>query len=188
MSNIQPRLCAAIAAMGFISLMLAAAAADERICRSAIAAETVDDLRVPRGATCELNGTLVRGNVRVEVNATLLASGVMVIGDVRGDGAKLVSVAGDSRIGGSVQVTRGGGATVEASEVDNNVHYDRNREQVSLLNSKVDGNVQATRNTGGVAIEGNTIAGNLQCRENNPRPTGGGNIVGGDKDGQCRRL
>ena len=33
----------------------------------------------------------------------------------QGDGAKDVSVAGDSRVGGSVQVTRGGGAAVEDS-------------------------------------------------------------------------
>jgi hypothetical protein len=178
----------AVATVSFVSMTAPAAVAGERVCRGAIGAEAVDDVRVPRGATCELTGTLVRGNVRVEANATLLANDVIVIGDVRGDLARAVSVLADSRVGGSVQVKQGGGATIADSDIGNNVRYDRNRGAVSLSRSEVDGNVQADGNTGGVLIEENTIGGNLQCRDNRPPPAGGGNVVGGNKEGQCRNL
>jgi hypothetical protein len=173
-----------------VALMLASATVEaaERVCRSAIGAVAVDDVRVPRGATCTLNGTLVRGSVKVETNATLVANSVVVIDDIQADGASNVSVLADSRIGGSVAVKRGGGASVEDSRVGNNVQYDRNKAAVSLLRSHVDGNVDARRNTGGVSIANNTIAGNLQCADNNPVPTGSGNIVGGNKEGQCAGL
>ena len=42
------------------------ALAEERVCRGTIGAVTVDNLRVPQGATCTLNGTYVKGTVKVE--------------------------------------------------------------------------------------------------------------------------
>jgi hypothetical protein len=44
------------------------------------------------------------------------------------------------------------------------------------------------QNTGGVEIRRNVIDGNLQCKENQPAPVGGGNVVGGNKEDQCRRF
>jgi hypothetical protein len=179
-------LCTALIALGAFSLSAATAA--ERICRTALGAITVDDLRVPRGATCELNGTNVRGNVKVDTNAVLTATDVIVIGNIEGDRARDISVLSDSRVGGSVQVRQGGGATIDDSRVGNNVHFDRNRAAVSLLDSRVGGNVQARDNRGGVEIANNVINGNLQCSGNNPRPVGGGNVVGGNRQDQCRAL
>ena len=49
------------------------ASAEERTCRGTIGASTVDNLRVPQGATCTLNGTVVKGTVKVEARATLRA-------------------------------------------------------------------------------------------------------------------
>lgn len=43
--------------------------AEERTCRGAIGAVTVDNLRVPSGATCTLNGTTVKGTIKIETNA-----------------------------------------------------------------------------------------------------------------------
>jgi hypothetical protein len=48
--------------------------------------------------------------------------------------------------------------------------------------------VQAFSNAGGVRIAYNTIDGNLQCKSNVPRLTGGNNVVGGNKEDQCRNL
>ena len=59
---------------GGITLSLAfapVALAEERTCRGTLGAVTVDNLRVPAGATCTLNGTNVKGTVKVERNATL---------------------------------------------------------------------------------------------------------------------
>ena len=135
------------------------------VCRTAIGAVTVDDVRVPRNATCELNGTFVRGDVKVEANATLRANDVIVIDDIQADAAREVRVSNDSRIGGSVDVKNGGGAAIEDSRVGNNVHYDRNRAAVSLLRSDVDRNVQATRNTGGVESAATRSAATCSARK-----------------------
>jgi hypothetical protein len=43
-----------------------AALAEEKVCRGSIGARTVDNLRVPQGATCTLNGTFVKGTIKVE--------------------------------------------------------------------------------------------------------------------------
>ena len=53
-----------------------AASADERTCRGSLGAITVDNLRVPEGATCTLNGTSIKGTLKVEKGATLVASGI----------------------------------------------------------------------------------------------------------------
>lgn len=44
---------------------------------------TVDNLRVPQGASCKLYGTRVKGTIKVEYRALLRAEGVIVIGDVQ---------------------------------------------------------------------------------------------------------
>lgn len=58
-------------AAGMLTLMVAApsAQAEERVCRGTIGATTVDNLRVPTGATCSLSGTQVKGTVKVERGA-----------------------------------------------------------------------------------------------------------------------
>ena len=49
-------------------------------------------------------------------------------------------------------------------------------------------NVQAFQNVGGVEIRRHPIDGNLQCKANSPAPVGGRNVVGGNKEDQCKRL
>jgi hypothetical protein len=164
------------------------ASAEERVCRSTIGRATVDNLRVPQNATCNLNGTRVKGTIKVESNATLRARDVIVIGNVQGENARLVVVAEGSRVGGSVQVVQGGGALVSDTRVNGDILYDDNRRALRVLRNRVGGNVQAFQNTGGVEIRRNVIDGNLQCKENQPRPVGGQNVVGGNKEDQCSRL
>jgi hypothetical protein len=53
---------------------------------------TVDNLRVPQGATCTLNGTYVKGTIKVERAATLRAHGVRVIGNVQAENSRNVVV------------------------------------------------------------------------------------------------
>ena len=164
------------------------AAAEERVCRGTIGDTTVDNLRVPQNATCRLNGTKVKGTVKVERNAKLFAQDVVVIGNVQGENAAQVNVTDGSRVGGSVQVVQGGGAVVADSRINADILYDEQDKKVSVLRSRIGGSVQAFQNDGGVAIRGNTIDGNLQCKANNPKPVGGNNIVGGNKEDQCKNL
>jgi len=147
------------------------ARAEERTCRGTLGAKTVDNLRVPSGATCTLNRTRVKGTIKVERGATLNASAIRVIGNIQAENARRVDVVG-SHIGGSVQVVQG-----------------RNGSTLSKLNrNTVKQDVQYFENRGAISVTLNRINGNLQCKANNPRPRGGRNIVGGSKEDQCAKL
>jgi hypothetical protein len=162
--------------------------AEERLCRGTLRAITVDNLRVPGGASCSLIGTRVKGTINVDYNASLRATRIVVIGDVQGENAKLVNLLDGSRIGGSVQVTQGGSANVSDSVVDGDIQYESNRAVLRALRNRVGGSIQVMQNRGGVEIRRNIIDGNLQCKDNKPAPRGTGNIVGGSKEDQCARL
>lgn len=144
------------------------ASAEERSCRGAIGAVTLDNVRVPAGATCTLTGTVVKGTLKVERGATLTANRARVNGNVQSEGHRFVRVL-DSRVGGSIQLVQGAG--------------------LDLRRNLVAGDVQVFSNGSGTkSIYSNRIDGNLQCKSNTPAPVGSGNIVGGNKEDQCGRL
>ncbi len=144
------------------------ALAEETSCRGMIGARTVDNLRVTSGESCTLEGTTVKGTIKVERGATLQARGVKVIGNIQAENHRYVSVTGSSRVNGSLQVKQGGGANVDRSIFGSDVQF--------------------FTNSGAISITGNRIDGNLQCKENRPAPTGSGNVVQGNKEDQCARL
>jgi len=182
--------CPVLALATLAVALPATASADERPCRGAIGNKTVDDLRVPKGATCKLTGTTVKGNIKVKRAAVLVARDVRVDGNVQGENAKRVNVVQGSRVEGDVQAFSGRAAKVSGSDVGGNVQFDGNRGALRVLNARVDGDVQLFENGGdGVKrIRGNRIDGNLQCKENEPAPTGGNNVVTGNKEDQCSGL
>lgn len=143
--------------------------ADDRICRGTIGAVSIgDNVKVPAGATCVLNGTRIDGNVIVNRNATLRATAARVDGNIQSEGHRVVAVQRSS-VDGSIQLKQGGGMT--------------------LVGNRVGGDIQVFSNTKGTkTIRGNVIDGNLQCKANRPAPVGGGNRVEGNKEDQCRRL
>jgi hypothetical protein len=178
-----------LAIVTFVPLLVSApAGADERVCRGSLGAITVDNLRVPDGARCVLEGTKVKGTIKVESNARLRAVDVTVIGNVQGENARRVVVRRKSSVGGSVQVVQGEAARVLRSAINGDILYDENDAQLVANRNRIGGNLQAFQNTGGVEIRRNRIDGNLQCKENVPRPVGGRNIVQGNKEDQCARL
>ena len=181
----------ALAAMLTVASVLIGARpsfAEEIICQGKLGPITVDNVKVPQGKRCVLNGTRVQGNVVVETGATLQALGVRVIGSIQAEGATSVQVLRRSSIGGSVQLVQGGGAVVDFSRITGDILFDSNDSPNAATRNTVGGNVQAFQNTGGVEISDNFIDGNLQCKGNNPAPTGGGNVVQGNKEDQCTKL
>jgi hypothetical protein len=158
---------AAVAVLLVAAFTAGPAMAEERKCRGTINAVTVDNLRVPQGATCTLKGTKVKGTVKVGRGATLNAKGIRVIGNVQAEGAAKVSVT-SSKVGGSVQIVQGKSSKLKSNSVKGDVQYFENR--------------------GAISITGNRIDGNLQCKENSRGPAGGSNIVQGNKEDQCAGL
>ena len=182
------RWAAVMAVVGAMFLPAGQALAEERVCRGTIGAVTVDNLRVPQGATCTLNGTYVKGTVKVERGAVLRAFDIRVVGNVQAENARNVVVREGSRIGGSVQIVQGGAARILGNRINGDILFDDQDRALRVNRNVVGGNLQAFQNTGGVEIRKNRIDGNLQCKANSPAPVGGGNIVQGNKEDQCRRL
>ena len=157
----------ATAALAMSLSAMPSAYAEERACRSTLGAITVDNLRVPEGATCTLEETTVKGTISVQSRAALRAFDVRVGGNVQSENARRVVVRSSS-VGGSIQHVQGGSSVVRGN--------------------RVSGDVQMFSNRGDIVIARNRIDGNLQCKSNSPAPTGGANAVGGNKEDQCARL
>ena len=114
--------------------------ADETVCTGTIGAVTVDNLRVPDGATCRLDGTHVKGTVKVEVDAILRAFGVRVIGNVQAEKARKVVIRDGSRVGGSVQIVQGGAAKVLRTRVNGDILFDDQEGRLAAKRNRVGGN------------------------------------------------
>jgi hypothetical protein len=175
----------ALAITGVLLLPAAPASAEETVCRGALGAVTVDNLRVPQAASCTLDGTNVEGTVKVGRDATLRARGIDVIGNVQAEDARKVVVRGGSTVGGSIQIVQGGNAKILKSTISGDILFDDQGGVLTANANVIGGNLQAFQNTGGVRINHNQIDGNLQCKANVPAPTGGGNIVEGNMEDQC---
>ena len=182
----------AIVLASLLAFVIAAptALAEERVCRGTLGATTVDNLRVPSGASCTLNATTVKGTIKVERGAKLFAYGVRVVGNIQSEGFQSVSIKEGSKVGGSVQLENGksgGIGSVSATRINGDLQFFSNSAKMVARGNTILSNLQVVSNTGGVVIKDNRISENLQCKQNNPPPTGGGNTAG-DKEGQCARL
>jgi len=166
----------------------ATASADDIECDGRIGARTVGDIVVPKGETCRLVGTKVRGSIEVEDRARLRASSVLVTKDVDADDARQVRINKNSRVRGDVEIEDGGSVMIVNSRIDGRLKLEDNDKRVVVENNRIGGKLKVEDNDGGVRIAGNTIGGDLDCEDNDPRPTGGNNTVKGDKEGQCRSL
>jgi hypothetical protein len=167
MRKIKVACALAVATVAIVAVPTALA--EERKCRGTLNAITVDNLKVPKGATCTLNGTKVKGTIKVGRNATLFAMNVKVVGNIQAENHTRVVVKGTAtRVGGSIQLVQGGSALIR--------------------NIRVKGDVQLFENAGSQMVLTNRINGNLQCKENDTKPTGGGNVVGGNAEDQCKDL
>lgn len=157
-------------------------------CQGPLGAVTVDNLFVPKGGTCSLDGTTIRGTIRIEAGASLTARQITVFGNIQADGANYIEVLMGSSVGGSIQIKQGGGARIESATVNGDMQFESNNSILNVSGNQVGGNVQVFKNAGGVTIANNIINGNLQCKENNPAPSGGNNSVQGNKEDQCAGL
>lgn len=113
--------------------------AEERSCTGFIGRVTLDNLRVPAGATCTLDRTRLKGTIVVERGATLQATGVRVNGNIQAEGARAVHVSRGSVIGGSVQVKQGYSAIIDSSWVNADIQFDRNAAGLSATRNNVGG-------------------------------------------------
>lgn len=169
------------AALGLPSL-------DEGACWGSLGAIEVDDLFVPSGAICSLQGTSVDGTINVEENASLIASQVVVSGDIKAENASLVVVKTGSTIAGNIELKESGSGEIANVSVYGNILLELNSGEFDVTGNWLSGNLQVFKNTGPLNLTDNIIEGNLQCKENSPPPSESNNIVYGNREDQCFNL
>jgi hypothetical protein len=151
-----------------------------------IGAVTVDNVEVPAGMTCQLDGTTVTGSVKALGGAILLAgNGVQVAGSIVGDDAHYVELTGaTSRVAGNLEVKKGGGGVLASAEVGGTVVFEEASGPVSIGGARAGGGMKVVKNLGGATVANNTVLGALQCFDNAPAPAVGGNSAD-SLEGQC---
>ncbi len=147
-------------------------------CNGTLAAITVDNVFVPRGATCTLAGTQVRGNVQVSIDGAIIANGARISGSVQAEDARSVVIAANTNIVGDVQVKRRATTRIEASTIRGNLHIEETGASVTASDSRVDGDVQVTKASSAdlarLAVRGDVHLGeNLGARRSDALTVGG---------------
>ena len=160
---------------------------DVDVCGGASIDVPVENVVVPPGETCTLQGTQVLGNVLVGTDAVLEADGVNVGGNIEGVGANAIAIVNGSVILGNVAWTQGGSAKILNSQIDTDLLLTDNSGPLEASGNVIGDNLLATGNTGGVVLNSNDIGMVLNCADNDPAPTGSGNIAP-SKEGQCADL
>jgi cytoskeletal protein CcmA (bactofilin family) len=115
-----------------------------------------DDVLVPDGATCILEGTRVKGNVNVEAGGALRTRNARIGGNIQADEAAWIVVGNGTRVKGDVQIE---GTTDTPSAGEPNV----------VCGARIKGNLQVTKNTAPFDLgcsNGNRVKGNLQVQDN----------------------
>ena len=161
---------------------------DNIICTETLEDIVVDDLIVPQNTTCTLNGTRVEGNITVEEDASLIAYGVSVSGNIQANKASQIEIHPDSYVGGNIQIAESHSLLVASTNIGGNLEADYNTGELIFSGNAIEGNLQIFNNMGGVSIQNNIIQGNIECEENDPQPNYSGNMVYGDRSGQCQNI
>jgi len=163
--------------------------ADDVHCPPHLGEVTIDG-NVLVAAPCQLNGTIVIGNVHLYAGGSLVTRGATRIdGSIQAENADFVDLAG-THVNGSIQLDDlvGDRSIILDSSIGGSIQLTGNRSRLEVLGNTVTADVQAFSNTGGVFIADNVIDGNLQCKSNDPPPAGGNNRVQGNKEDQCANL
>lgn len=147
----------------------------------------LDSVIVPDNASCTLIGSRMNGTVQLGNNARLIAQDVSITGNLISDGAAELNISGASRVGGSVQLNAGAGASIVGVNIGGSLQIDAMPGAVSASGNQIRGNTQVIANRGGVTLNSNTMLGVMQCLGNQPAPTGSGNVAV-QKEGQCAGL
>lgn len=204
--------CAGVVAGPSVSAFAGSTPAKATVCSGTLSG-AYDQIVVPDGATCTLDGATVAKGVTAGTNSSLFTMNASIGGNVMTRGAYTVQIVdtsvglnidvtgtthltkiGDARcavdptIGHNVMVKSNSGPTAICSlDIGNNLALFDNTGSVGVFRNHVDNNLLVFRNSGkGTRVRYNTVGINLNCSDN----TSGkfksvGNTVGGSAMGQC---
>lgn len=166
-----------------------------------------DDVIIARGTTCMLNGTTIKGNVRVRSGAKLYANGAWVDGTVfaynsllldfrnasrvtwgiRANGARSILLRGRTRVGGNVSLSNGSAPVgvdvlqVQSCFITGNIWAGSCTGSLRVINNAIEGKLGFSENSAGpYAIRNNEVWNNIEIVRNNGKGSILDNTVGGD--------
>jgi hypothetical protein len=134
-------------------------------CNGVVGAISVEKVSVPRNATCTLNGTRVRGDVKVARGARLYANGARIDGNIQAEDALVVNTADNTFVDGDVQVKRRASVSILNTIIDGNLQIEEGGTSLLAADSRVNGDLQVKKaNSAGIARV--FVRGNIQLEEN----------------------
>ena len=127
-------------------------------CTGALNGVELDNVKVPRGATCTLNGgTRVKGNIKVAPDATLRVVNVRIGGSVQGKESSEIKLNGTStKVNGNVQAREAALVTLTNVKVGGQVQL-KESDVITLTNLKVKGDIQLFENFDAITLNNNKI-------------------------------
>jgi hypothetical protein len=139
-----------------------AAQAADTVCAGALGPVTVPgNLVVPEGQVCDLAGTRVRGNTKVEDTAELYAEQAVLHGNVTADPGAYVDLF-ETTVGGNVTLNGGLGLSSEDSTIGGNL-TSRDADFIDLFGGTLSGNLNAVGGPTAVFAEALNARGNLSA-------------------------
>jgi hypothetical protein len=167
-------ICLASACISVAALGLAAPAAHaDATCNGTIGvAVVVGNVIVPPGASCQLLGTTVTGNVQFGQGSQLLTENANVAGNIQGEGATRVRIYNtlvtDIQLKKvTFQILIGSDRTCKADPlVLGRIQLEENSANIGICKMSTRQDVQLIKNTGRILVDDNTIGEDLQVGEN----------------------
>jgi hypothetical protein len=154
-------------------------------CNGTLGALSVDQVSVPAGASCTLNGTRVQGDVKVARGGSVTATGARIGGNVQAEDSRTVVISASTVVIGDVQAKRLASVRLENSTVDGNVQVEergaslitsgvrvggdlqvKKAASATIGSTTVDGDIQLEENSGALSSESATVRGNFQIFKN----------------------
>ena len=189
-------LAAGVASAALVTAGLTApaalASAPNATCTGTLPPGTYQNVTVPAGASCTINGSdNITGDVTVATGATLTDLGAPIGGNLQADHALEISVIGGS-VGGNLQLTATSQENVVCGETVGNDLVVQNGAEFLTGNaflercigsqSRIGGNLTVQNNPGRVDVEHNTVTGNIAVHNN----AGGGTLDTNSAGSSCQ--
>lgn len=134
-------------------------------CDGTLGAIDVDDVEVPDGATCILDGTRVDGNVIVGDGATLDVIGAHIEGNIQAEDTHEVRTGQRTFVGGNIQVKRQAVVWIDDTVIDGDLQVEEGGASLVVYGTVIGGNLQFQKAASAI-VEDSWIDGDLQMQEN----------------------
>ena len=170
------KLCAATVVAFLCALSASSSAtAGETLCVGVLTGAH-DNVIVPSGAACTLQGAQVKGNVQIQSEGSLLANATVIGGNVQGGNVNFVLLQFQTQVGGDLQIKGSNAGTTSGHDILTSVGGDSQLEEnagtVFVDAATIGGDLEVKKNTGRLEIEFNLVSGNVKIEDNVVPPTG----------------